>query len=295
MRLPTLSSLMVSLLALALATPLLSCAAEVIDEVPAPVASQVETTESVREDTTRTAGTIGTGYGDSPLAYLGGTALVPPTVNPGEDERIDPFHFRLEGERAEGTSLPDFSALSKRGYDFGFRSDELYRSSVYATSSRGDVYYFESFGHGGKRSYGLAHAAPGKDAEVFELSVKAYAFFPSHVLVRDDDVIVGASLVKEGTFGDDFPGCPISIFHGQNGVFLASIGPRGVTPIVFPGEGRLDEISTDASGALVVQTGWPEETDATSYEPNVRETWRRSASGAWTRTARKVIPAAITN
>ena len=36
MRIPTSSSLVVSVLALALAAPLLSCAAEVIDEVPAP-------------------------------------------------------------------------------------------------------------------------------------------------------------------------------------------------------------------------------------------------------------------
>lgn len=284
MRRSRLALLATSFLAL-LAVPLASCAVEV-GVSPAEVSRGEVVAARASEDIGRARDDVATG---EHLAYLDGTVLVP-TVD--EDApRLDPFRFTLEGERAEGVALPDFSALAQRGYDFGHATGDFMRPSVYATTSRGDVYYFEAFEQHGRRSYGVAHARPGAAAEVFELTTYDYAFFPSHVVVRDlDDVVVGAATVKEGTFGDDFPGCPSSILHAQNGVFLAHLGPNGVTPIAFPGEGRLDTLSLDEDGALLVTTGWGDESP-NPWEPNVRESWRRTANGQWALVGRVVIPA----
>ena len=108
-----------------------------------------------------------------------------------------------------------------------------------------------------------------------------------------NDVFVGASIVKEGTFGPDFPGCPISILHGQNGVYLAHLDADGLHELPFPGEGRLDSLSLTSDGDLVVDTGWPEASPDPS-EPNVRERWKMTPRGEWTRVSRVVTPKVAT-
>ena len=292
MRKPT--SLLVAFASLLFASPLLSCAAEVVDSRSAPVPSVAEVEGGSAADTTaRESGAIGMGGKETGLAYLAGTSLR--RVQDEEAATVDPFRFELVAPDGVDVPLPDFSALAKRGYHFGYSAGDYLRSPVYATTSRGDVFYFEGFTHGqGHSGYALAHAAPDKPAEVFEVKTGAYAFFPSAVLVRGpSDVFVGASTVKAGTFGDDFPGCPISILHGQNGVYLAHVDSTGLHEISFPGEGRLDTLSLATDGGLVVETGWPDET-TNPYEANVRERWTLNASGtsAWTRTARNVTPPA---
>ncbi len=292
MRKPT--SLLVTFASLFLASPLLSCAAEVVDSQSAPVVSVAEVEGGSSADTTaRESAAVGMGGSETSLAYLAGTSLR--SVHDEEAATVDPFRFELVAPDGVDVALPDFSALAKRGYHFGYSAGDYIRSPVYATTSRGDVYYFEGFTHGrGHSGYALAHAEPGKPAELFEVKTGAYAFFPSAVLVRGpSDVFVGASTVKAGTFGENFPGCPISILHGQNGVYLAHVDATGLHEIPFPGEGRLDTLSLASDGALVVETGWPD--DATNaYEANVRERWTMNATGtpAWTRTARTVTPPA---
>jgi len=272
---------------------LVSCAAEVIDApkvAPAPREVVSEGAEAATPDA-RELGSVSTGGEGARLAYLDGTALV--ATHDPEAERRDPFALAFDGD-SHGLALPDFSALTRRGYDFTLATGDYLRAPTYATSSRGDVYYFEGFTQGTRYGYAVAHASPGRDAEVFEIPAStAYAFFPSHLVVRGEkDVYVGAATVKNGTFGPDFPGCPISILHGQNGVFLAHIGPSGLTPIAFPGEGRLDTLTVDADGTLHVTTGWPADVGAVDGEPNVRETWERTPEGRWWRASRVVdLPA----
>jgi hypothetical protein len=216
---------------------LVSCAAEVIDVPIAAAPHEVVTVsaEAAAPDT-RELGSVSTGGEGARLAYLDGTALV--VAHDPEAERQDPFALAFDGD-SHGLALPDFSALTRRGYDFTFATGDYLRAPTYATSSRGDVYYFEGFTQGTRYGYAVAHASPGRDAEVFEIPAStAYAFFPSHLVVRGEkDVYVGAATVKNGTFGPDFPGCPISILHGQNGVFLAHIGPSGAHPDRVPGRG----------------------------------------------------------
>ncbi len=287
-------SLVATVVSLLFAAPLMSCAAEVLEEVPAPVASVVEPQVGVLAETEpREVGTVNAGGRGASLAYLEGTSLR--TVRNEDAETVDPFVFLLDAPSGRQVRMPDFSALTKRGYDFTYSTGDFMRSAVYATTSRGDVYYFEGYSRGSKESarfgYGIAHAAPGRDAEVFEVHTDAYALFPSDLLVRGpNDVFVGASIVKNGTFGPDFPGCPISILHGQNGVYLAHIDASGLHEISFPGEGRLSALALADDGSLVVETGWPDE-GVDPYEANVVERWTMGTSGAWTRLARKITPA----
>jgi len=287
-------SLVATVVSLLFAAPLMSCAAEVLEEVPTPVASVVEPQVGERAETApREVGPVNEGGRGASLAYLEETSLR--TVRDDDAETVDPFVFLLDAPSGMQVRMPDFSALSKRGYDFTYSTGDFMRSPVYATTSRGDVYYFEGYSRGSKESarfgYGIAHAAPGRDAEVFDVHTDAYAFFPSDLLVRaPNDVFVGASIVKKGTFGPDFPGCPISILHGQNGVYLAHIDAYGLHEISFPGEGRLSTLSLADNGSLVVETGWPD-AGVDPYEANVVERWTMSTSGVWTRLARKVTPA----
>lgn len=275
-------------LMLPIAALLVSCAAEVVD---APAPASPHEVDSIGGDAAtpeaRELGSVSTGGTEARLAYLEGSTLV--RIPAPDAERQDPFAFAFDGD-AHGLALPDFSALARRGYDFTLATGDYLRAPTYATSSRGDVYYFEGFTQGARYGYAVAHAAPGRDAEVFEIPTgAAYAFFPSHLVVRGEgDVYVGAATVKNGTFGPDFPGCPISILHGQNGVFLAHLGPSGLTPIAFPGEGRLDTFTVDADGTLHVTTGWPADVGALDGEPNVREIWERTPQGRWWRASRVV-------
>ena len=287
-------SLVATVVSLLFAAPLMSCAAEVLEEVAPPIASVVEPqVGELVEAAPREVGPVNEGGRGASLAYLDGTSLR--TVRDDDAETVNPFAFRLDAPNGSLVGMPDFSALTKRGYDFTYSTGDFMRSAVYATTSRGDVYYFEGYSRGSKASaqfgYGIAHAAPGRAAEVFEVRTDAYAFFPSDLLVRGpNDVFVGASIVKKGTFGPDFPGCPISILHGQNGVYLAHIDASGLHETSFPGEGRLSALAFADDGSLVVETGWPDE-GVDPYEANVVERWTMSTSGAWTRLARKVTPA----
>lgn len=290
------SRLLAPLLGL-LAAPLLSCASDVLEERPRPVPAGLEVSAATGDGSSpRQLGVVNVGRGQASLAYLQGTSLRT-TVDP-EAESVDPFAFVLDapaGDMAAAqVGLPDFSALGRRGYRFGYSAGDFLRSPIYATTSRKDVYYFEGYVHGAdgaaRFGYAVAHASPGREAEVFEIASRHYAFFPSALLVRGPgDVFVGASIVKQGTFGPDFPGCPISILHGQNGTYLAHLDASGLTEIRFPGEGRLDTLSLASDGSLVVETGWPEGDDPS--EANSRERWTMSPQGAWTRVARSISPA----
>ena len=277
-----------------LAAPLLSCAAEVLEERPSAGPASLESSAATGDGSpSRELGVVNVGRGQASLAYLRGSALRT-TVDP-EAESVDPFAFVLDTPAGETVALPDFSALGRRGYRFGYSGGDFLRSPVYATTSRGDVYYFEGYVHGAdgaaRYGYAVAHASPGRDAEVFEVPSRDYAFFPSALLVRGPgDVFVGASVVKQGTFGPDFPGCPISILHGQNGTYLAHLDASGLRELPFPGEGRLDTLSFADDGSLVVDTGWPGDSGDLG-EANVRERWTMSPTGAWTRVSRSVLPA----
>lgn len=229
---PTSTSGIVPLVALLFAAPLLSCAAEVVEDAPAPVASIVTTFGGeLEESKARGRGAVNGGGPDATLAYLAGTSLrVSPDATEGGE--LDPFAFELDAPSGGHVDRPDFSALARRGYSFGYAQGDFLRSPTYATTSRGDVFYFEGFVHGARSGYAVAHAAPGRDAEVVEVTTNADAFFPSAILVRGpDDVFVGAATVKAGSFGPDFPGCPISILHGQNGVYLAHVDGSGLHEI----------------------------------------------------------------
>ncbi len=268
-----------------------------LEERPRAVPARLEVSAATDDTSSpRQLGVVNVGRGQASLAYLRGTSLRT-TVDP-EAESVDPFAFVLDvpsGDTAtDPVALPDFSALGRRGYRFGYSGGDFLRSPVYATTSQGDVYYFEGYVHGAdtaaRYGYAVAHASPGRDAEVFEVAIRDYAFFPSALLVRGPgDVFVGASTVKQGTFGPDFPGCPISILHGQNGTYLAHLDASGLTELRFPGEGRLDTLSFASDGSLVVETGWPEGDE--QGEANVRERWTMSPTGAWARVARSISPA----
>lgn len=295
MKLSSTGSRVVPLAFACFAASLLSCAVEVVEESAMKAAGVAEPLGGTLVDESRQPGIVNVGGPRTNLAYVGGTTLM--AVHDPKAERVDPFAFALEGPTTTHVRTPDFSAVLRRGYDFGYSSDDFFRSPVYATTSTGDVYYFEGYTrHQGPTAatFGyavvIAHASPDRDAEVFDVSTSAYAFFPKAVLVRGrDDAFVGAATVKRGTFGPDFPGCPSTIVHSKNGVYLAHLDAMGVHELAFPGEGPLDAIAFGSDGALVVDTGASID-DADPHEERVSERWTTKDGVAWTRLSRSVAP-----
>jgi hypothetical protein len=275
------SALLASLF-VAFTAPLASCAAEpeLLVE-PAPASPHVVESSGAPEVevTSRAPGSLmaetpaGTGRR---LPWIDGSTLV--LDDDGESETLDPLAFRVEGGDGSAPAL-DLSSVAKRGFRFGYARDDFFRRPVYATTSRGDFFYFEGYQRGDHGSYALVHASPGHEARVFDATSDDYAMFPNAILVRDsNDVLIGASVVEKDTFGPDFPGCPISVFASQNGTYLAHYDGHELTRIAFPGTGALDSMTLTEDGRLRITTRAPR---GETYPPveELRETWTGERSG----------------
>ena len=274
------SALLASLF-VAFTAPLASCAVEPELLIEAAPASPHVVESSGAPETEVAARAPGSLMAEAPssagrrLPWIDGSTLV--LDDDGERETIDPLAFRVEGS---APSL-DLSTVAKRGFHFGYARDDFFRRPVYATTSRGDFFYFEGYERGNHGSYALVHASPGREARVFDATSDDYAMFPNAILVRDsNDVIIGASVVEKDTFGPDFPGCPISIFASQNGTYLAHYDGHGLTRIAFPGTGALDSMSLTEDGRLRITTRSPEG-DAYPPTQEIRDTWIGERSGAF--------------
>jgi hypothetical protein len=287
------SALLVSLL-VAFATPLASCAVEPapavetsavsLHEVDASGAPQAEVV--ARAPGSLMAETLAlSGFAATQLPWLEGSTLV--LDDDGEGETVDPLAFRIEGGNGSAPML-DFSGLAKAGFHFGYSRGDYFRRPTYATTSRGDLFYFEGYERGNHGRYALVHAEPGREARVFDVVDDAYAMFPNTVLVRDtNDVFIGASVVEKDTFGPDFPGCPSTILASQNGTYLAHYDGHGLTRLAFPGAGALDSMSLMADGRLRITTRSPEG-DAYPPTQEMRDTWIGEPSGAFVRVSHEL-------
>lgn len=287
------SASFVSLL-VAFSAPLASCAVEAAPpvepstvsphEVEASGASQAEVVARAPGSLMAEPSTL-SGLEANRLPWLDGSTLV--LDDDGERDTIDPLAFRVEGGDGSAPGL-DLSAVTKNGFDFGYSRGDFLRRPTYATTSRGDFFYFEGYRRGNHGSYALVHAAPGREARVFDVVDEAYAMFPKAILVREaNDVLIGASVVEKDTFGPDFPGCPISVFASQNGTYLAHFDGRTLTRIAFPGTGALDSMSLLEDGRLRITTRSPE---GDAYPPTQerQETWIGERSGAFVLIANEV-------
>lgn len=293
MRTPSslLGSALLASLFVAFTAPLASCAVEPELLVEAAQASPHVVESSGAPEVELTARASGSLMAEAPsaagrrLPWVDGSTLV--LDDDGERETIDPLAFRLEGSSGSASAL-DLASVAKRGFQFGYARDDFFRRPVYATTSRGDFFYFEGYQRGNHGSYALVHASPGHEARVFDATSDDYAMFPNAILVRDsDDVIIGASVVEKDTFGPDFPGCPISVLLSQNGTYLAHFDGHALTRIAFPGAGALDSMALTEDGRLRITTRAPR---GETYPPaeELRETWIGERTGEFVLVSREL-------
>lgn len=124
----------------------------------------------------------------------------------------------------------ELRADNRRLARFGLQS---YEAGAKTVSPSGRRYLFTEAGNDKEQSLVVVR----DDAHIDRLPQRKvpYATFPQEIVaLGDDDVWVFARTVSGKNFGDDFPGCPITVRHSQDGGYLAHFDGARWTEFAWP-------------------------------------------------------------